>query len=205
MKSKPLIIAIAGALVLALVGVAVFFFVSTRNANPAVKLQSSQVGSSLDSLTTVNGIQPASTMVAPATDAWWQMLIIHSTNVHLKSLPFEKISANAKYVAYTLSAGDKFQLFNTVGMPTNYIVYENEEAAVLAAEILNLDGGYSFQQVGNFIMFGTPGSMSDVDFVLKSFEESKNFVADKGFLTGGKALTVFSFANFFEIVDEKLD
>lgn len=206
MKRKNIIIIAATTVIVLVAGFLTWFFI---NSNQEPKLEeefyNSQVGSSLDEITTVDGKKSATMMVAPATEKWWLTLLGYTTNVDLFDMPFSDISDGATYVAYTNSQGKKYVNYAVIGMPTSYIIYEDEAKAKAAADKLYELGTFTFEQAGNFIIFNNIGAFSDVDFSLAEFEKQKDFVSDKNLIVEDKALVIFNVGDFSNMYKNYLD
>lgn len=206
MKRKNIII-IAITTVIVLVAGLLTWFIVGSNQKPKIEEEfyNSQVGSSLDEITTVDGNKSATMMVAPATEKWWLTLLGYSTNVDLFDVPFSDISDGATYVAYSNSQGKEYVNYAVLGMPTSYIVYEDEAKAKAASEKLYNLSKFTFEQAGNFIIFNNIGAFSDVDFSLNEFKKQKDFVSDSNLIVEDKALVIFNVGDFSKMYKNYLD
>lgn len=196
-EHRKLFIIIAIAVVAVLVAVITFFAV--KNSQPETvedKISKSTVGTDISEVTTVNGEPAASIVVAPPSQKWWDTLLGYSTNPTLKDLNFDDYDEGADYVAFTMSPGNNFQSQGVLGLPTTFIVYENEDAATKIADFINSKGGLGFQQVGNMILFIQDGAYSDVNYAVDQFDNTKDRTDNADLELNDTAFMAFNFKSF---------
>jgi hypothetical protein len=196
-EHRKLFIIIAIAVVAVLVAVITFFAV--KNNQPETiedKISKSTVGTDISEVTTVNGEPAASIVVAPPSQKWWDTLLGYSTNPTLKDLNFDDYDENADYVAFTMSPGNNFQSQGVLGLPTTFIVYENEDSATKVADFINSRGGLGFQQVGNMILFIQDGAYSDVNYAVDQFDNTKDRTDNADLELNDTAFMAFNFKSF---------
>lgn len=155
--------AILGVVVLAITLVLIFL----QPSGTASKLESSTF-KNITNAVTVSEDPPASIVVAPATDKWWGNLLAFSVNP-LSDVNFNEIDDKAIYVAYTLSSGKEFQSYQAIGLPTHFIVYEDNASAVRASQKIGTD--YDHVVADNMLLFVPMGAYSDVDYALEQFDK----------------------------------
>ncbi len=137
----------------------------------ADQINKSTVGQNINNLTTVNGENASTVIIAPPTADWWWTLGVYSPNPTAYTLDFNKYSEGSKYIAYTVSPGANFEAYGYLGLPTTFIIYENDNAAKIQADKLTVDG-ISHQLVGNVIFFVPDGAFSDVNYALNQYNNA---------------------------------
>lgn len=150
----------------------------------------------ISAMLTVDGVKPASIIVAPASESWWKVLLDSNPNVQLDNVKYNEISTGAKFISSAMSNGKQYSGFQAVGVPTTFIAYSTAEEATAASSLLDTTTVPHIAQ-GNFLLFLADGAYSDVDYALNAY---KNVAKDNATMTsitsGNKASWTFNFADF---------
>lgn len=170
-KTKKRVYIAAGSIVLVGIIVGVIFFILNLNKpTPTMEdmLGETDLGSNINSLVTVAG-EPASTvLIAPSNEKWWYTLTAYTPNPVVYGLDYDRYSKGSEYLAYTLSPGAGFESYGSIGLPTTFIVYEDDKKALTAASLLEADG-IAHQLIANMVFFVPEGAQSDVNYALNQF------------------------------------
>jgi len=158
------------------------------------KLENSNTVSMVSDAVTVGSIQPGSLVVAPATDKWWESLLSFTDNEVVSSIDYNAISKDAKYVAYTNSAGVQYANLGSLGLSTTFLVYSSEKAAQEAQEALG--GEIASVVKANLLIIVPNGAYSDVDYDLTKKIEKDVSLNEDDLDLQGRALWQIDFDDF---------
>lgn len=150
----------------------------------------------VSAMLTVDGVKPASIIVAPASETWWKVLLNSNPNVQLENVKYNEISKGAQYISSAMSNGKQYTGFQAVGVPTTFIAYSTTEEAQAASTLLD---AVSIPHItsGNFLLFLVEGAYSDVDYALDAYNNvAKDNATMKSITSGNKASWTFNFADF---------
>ena len=206
-KNKVIAITATSALVAGIIAGGVAF--SIANSQKTYTPQDA-----ISAMLTVDGVKPASIMVAPATDIWWKTVLNASPNASLEAVKFSDISAGAQYVSTSMSKGKQYANASTVGVPTTFVVYDtpaNAEAAyqklmqanmpTATTELVDSSKKLSPVVSGNFLLFIPEGAFSDVDYALKAYESVAGDNAKMKTLSSNQASWTLDFEDFATILN----
>ena len=167
----------------------------------------------ISAMLTIDGVKPASIMVAPATDTWWNALLTASPNQSLDSVKFSDISSGAQYVATSMSKGKQYVNASSVGVPTTFVIYNTPAEAEAAyqkiilanmptnAEVIDSSTKLYPTVSGNFLLFIPEGSFSDVDYALNAYKTVAGDNAKMKTLSNKQATWTLDFEDFATILN----
>lgn len=177
-----------------LVTIIVGYFIFLAPKSQEDQLEESTTYEMITGLTSINGIEPSSTVIAPASQKWWDSLLLFSSNQTLDELDYSTLSNNAKYIAFTNSPGDSYKIYAKLGMSTTFIVYNTSEDAREAGRSLSPTTP-SFVRA-NLLMLLPEGARSDVDYAITQFTNSTAVIEDSDLSLDDNAVWQINFADF---------
>jgi len=193
MSKKTIILSSIAVFVVAVLVAGYFLFLAPKTQQQ--KLEESTTYEMITGMTSVNGIEPASTVVAPASQKWWDNLLQFSSDDALDEVDYSPLSKNAQYIAFTNSPGDSYQLYASLGMSTTFIVYNTTEDARAAGKTLG-DEGHSHFVRANMLMFLPEGAQTDLDYAIAQFVNSELVIEDNDLSLDDSAVWQINFADF---------
>lgn len=119
---------------------------------------------------TVNKVKPASIVVTPATQDWWNKLANFTSNSEIAKVDYNALKDGAVYNAFTTSKGKKFKGYSSFGLPTTFIVYSDAKKAEAANA--KVDASIDHVLAGNMLLFLPTGAFSDVDYALAQYKDA---------------------------------
>lgn len=198
-KTRTVIVSIVGAITVLALVVAGIIFIPQWMKEPTTEdiIKDSAVGEQILGITDVNGQPAASIVIAPPTEEWWWVLGTYTVNPVAYGLDFNKYNTDSKYISYTLSPGGDYLGYGYLGLPTTFIVYNSDESAKKAADLLVADG-VSHQLIGDIIFFVPVGAYSDVNYALNQYEAA---TSEKELELDGKAMMFMQYKSIKTFVD----
>ena len=191
-SKKTLILSSIAVFVLAAMVAGYFIFIAPKSQEQ--KLAESTTYEMISGLTSVNGVEPASTVISPASQKWWDSLLLFSSNKALDDLDYSTISKNAKFIAFTNSPGDSYEVYATLGMSTTFVVYNTAEDAREAGKTLT--GVTPIFVRANLLMLLPDGAKSDVDYAISQYTNSTSVIEESDLSLDNKAIWQINFADF---------
>lgn len=191
-ENRPKIIGIAVALAVVIVGIIVAVVVSMNIAQE----KRTSVAGAIEIFTTVDGVPPASVMIAPASDKWWNNVLQYTSNRNLDNVKYGSIANGAKNIAYSTSKGGQYKSIGALGVPTTYVIYDTVDNAS-AAEKLMTAAGIQTYLYENVLVFITEGAFSDVDYTLASLKDKETNTIKP--INLSEAKWTINFGNFKEL------
>lgn len=209
-KNKVIAITASSALVAGIIagGVAISIANSQKTYAPQ---------DAISAMLTIDGVKPASIMVAPATDTWWKMLLASTPNRVLDNVKYSTISNGAVYISTATSKGKQYTDASAVGVPTTFIVYDTpasanaayqklmSETAPLNTDIADSNTALVPVVEGNFLLFIPQGAFSDLDYALEAYNNVTKDDAKMKTLSNKQATWSIDFADFANILNVNSD
>ena len=121
-------------------------------------------------------------------------LILSSIAVFVLRLDYSTISKNAKFIAFTNSPGDSYEVYATLGMSTTFVVYNTAEDAREAGKTLT--GVTPIFVRANLLMLLPDGAKSDVDYAISQYTNSTSVIEESDLSLDNKAIWQINFADF---------
>lgn len=204
-RNRVLVITLVTCLVVGLVAGLISWNLHNRTPQPQEALKSSTTYEMVSTVLAQETAQePASIMLAPATEDWWKFIAEKNMNLQVRDLDFNNLSRKAVYLAYTISSGEKFTGHLMMGLPTTFVVYETTDDAVAVSEQLNANGISNFVR-GNMLLLLSPGVHTDVDYSLDQFIRSEQVITAEDVNLGDQAVLMMNFSEFQNIYPQNWD
>jgi hypothetical protein len=191
-SKKTIILSSIAVFVLAAIVAGYFLFMAPKSQEQ--KLAESTTYEMITGLTAINGVKPASTVISPASQKWWDSLLLFSSNKTLDELDYSKLSKNAEYIAFTNSPGDAYEVYATLGMSTTFIVYNTPEDARAAGRTLAATTPNFVR--ANLLMLLPDGAKSDLDYAIAQYTNSTLVIEENDLSLDDTAVWQINFADF---------
>lgn len=193
-KKLTLIIGVAIGLVVVLVaGFLTFMLLKPSTTQQNVNSKTFEM---VTGAVTVDKVKPASIVLTPATQEWWNKLTNFTSNIEIAKVDFNSLKDGAVYNAFTVSKGKKFKNYSSFGLPTTFIVYSDVKKAEAASA--KVDATIDHVQAGNMLLFLPAGAFSDVDYALTQYKDATK-VTGSDLNLNGKAMWQISVKEFNSI------
>lgn len=204
-RNRTTLIVLASSLVLMIVAGFITWNMYNKSQEPQERLRSSTTYEMLSTVLAKETAQePASILVAPAEEKWWDYLTENNMNRQAADIEYATIAQKATYFAYTISSGEDFRGHQMAGLPTTFIVYETTDDAVAASSVLNNDGVLNFVR-GNMLLLLVPGALTDVDYSLNQFVRSEQVITAEDIDLNGEAILMMNFSEFQNVYPQGWD
>jgi hypothetical protein len=134
--------------------------------------QRTSISGAIDMFTTIDEVPPASVMIAPASNTWWNNLLQYSSDRNLDNVNYDSISAGAENIAYSVSKGSEYKSVSALGVSTTYIIYDTVANVEKAAKVMDA-ANIQYYVHENVLIFIPEGAFSDIDYTLSSLKDKE--------------------------------